>query len=283
MDVIPAIKKAHLQKGEWCWNDLRGQSLESVFRIAAMEFDEPEMLRLLAQLDAVVAEAKEPPKIDIAFGNDAFHVMTHAASIFGQLAMRARNMPDALSQIGKMAMLDRYPLRIEPVVPVLVSLEIMSEEEALRRLRYLIRDDDSEAASVLIGTALRFLMQVETSGSFSEAVWRLVVLEVVARRPQTLERCLRSLAHGYASDCAPVPAELDQLLDYGLELILRETLPDQKGSEPYYDRFAVRFQATVLVKSMRAAGRGSSLVLDAWDKAIEQDALPDTRRAAGLR
>ena len=64
-----------------------------------------------------------------------------------------------------------------------------------------------------------------------------------------------------------------------LDIIREETAPDIDNDHLLYEPHLARFRAAILAALLKAAGRGSTGVIDAWERAAAEDPLPDVRRA----
>jgi hypothetical protein len=87
-------------------------------------------------------------------------------------------------------------------------------------------------------------------------MWKELAQMIAARQPRPLARILRFIAH---------------------------MMRNNPGREHFgSDRFQVRYFSASLATSMDRRNRGDPAMRSAWAQAIEDDPLPDTRRARAV-
>lgn len=248
----------------------------------AVALNEVQLRDEISRLHAFIANHEPEPDLPDFFGDERLTVIEYCARMAAALAWRALAFPGASEPIRALAALDRYPLRVEPAAPALVRLGVMKHDDAIRRLRALLAGEEVIDA-LLLGAGLdELLRDGDRDEVYEAAMWRELAQSVAARRPESLARVLRFIAHVMRTEPARIPLAIDETLSFGLALILSETLTTEASEQLGYDPFLVRYFGAVLVTAMDRLDRGDPALREAWTKAIDDDPLPDTRRARSL-
>ena len=238
-----------------------------------------ELIEQIARLRRFIEHHPPAPTHPDIMGDKRGELIEQTASAFADLARLSIGVHAARTPIAELANLDRHPLRTEPAIPALVAIGIMSGDDGLAQMRtlFLSKKDGSER---LLAIALDELVRVPASDPvFEQAIWTEVNTTLLARRPGTVIACLRFLIFAFQKHRERVPSSIDADVLTALDIIREETAPDIDHDHVLYEPYLARFRAAVLAALLKAAGRGSTSVIDAWERAAAEDPLPDVRRA----
>lgn len=258
--------------------DLKSGALANLLRENQFLIDEAHLVALIERLHVYIANhAAVSARPDLFSSNDR-NLAQDCGRIVANLAMRAKSSPAATKKLRSLAILDRYPLRLEAAYPWLLDLGIVTVDAATKGLRALIGSGDETDVLVLSALLDQIYWSKGCEADLEAALWPEIAQVVAVRAPSPLMWALRFLASSMRKDAARVPAKIDDVLSIGLALILEETEMTGPAEQLRYDPFLARHFGAILVSAMDRNKRGDPAMRAAWSKAIESDSLPDTRR-----
>ncbi|ESW77788.1 SIR2 family protein [Mesorhizobium sp. C280B] len=258
--------------------DLKSGALANLLRENQFLIDEAHLVALIERLHVYIANhAAVSARPDLFSSNDR-NLAQECGRIVANLAMRAKSSPAATKKLRSLAILDRYPLRLEAAYPWLLDLGIVTVDAATKGLRALIGSGDETDVLVLSALLDQIYWSKGCEADLEAALWPEIAQVVAVRAPSPLMWALRFLACSMRTDPARVPAKIDDVLSIGLALILEETEMTGPAEQLRYDPFLARHFGAILVSAMDRNKRGDPAMRAAWSKAIESDPLPDTRR-----
>jgi hypothetical protein len=279
IDVQAAVSSALLFDVPLSDSVVVERALANAFAVKEFLMNEAQIVCELKRLYVFVVGHPPAPDHPDFFGNERDDLVDFCARMVAGLAFRSLAYPVALATLRELVVLDCYPLRLDAAIPSLVKAGILSVGEAAERLRTMLADNDAVAPRLLGAFLDNVLVINDPDPDFEKAMWSELALAVAARRPSVLARILRFIAHIIGTDPVRIPVALDDTLSIGLDLIRSETGMAAPQARLGYDTYLVRFFSASLVTAMDKQGRGDRAVLAAWREAIDQDPLPDTRRA----
>ena len=108
---------------------------------------------------------------------------------------------------------------------------------------------------------------------------------MLARRPGNVTACLGFLIPAFQNHHKRIPNSIDTNVLTALEIIRYESAPAIDHDHLLYKPHFARFRAAILAGLIKAAGLGSTSVIDGWERSAAEDPLPDMRRGwdTGLR
>jgi hypothetical protein len=258
--------------------DLIDDTLAHVLQNQDLAFDEAIIVNQVERLNAFVGSHAPQPRRRNPFGDKQEDLIENCARMVASLALRGARQQCAFETLRTIAAGDSYPLRLEPALPALASLGLISADDAITRLRRLFESTDEIDSIALDVLYDQFRWDAPMPPEVEQAIWHEVAKLVVVRKPAALSTTLRFVAHMARRDPDRIPRTLDELLSLGLASILSETDMTSTSTTSEFDPFLVRFFAALLVTELNAAGRCDPVLSRAWAEAIENDPLPDTRR-----
>lgn len=235
----------------------------------------------IEKLRAFLADHAPAPKHPEFFRDQRSDLVGGTSRAAAALARRSIGNNALKPAVAALAALDRYPLRKEPMIPALVALGLMSVEAAVAEIRWLLAETGSDDSAV-VGVLADQIAQGAVCKELEAPLWAELVQAVAVRRRGPLARILRLLTHVLRVAPDRVPANLDGMLSMGLMLILSETDTAGPVTHPEYDPFLVRFYGALLVTMMAGRSRGESSMIAAWQEAIADDPLPNSRSAEAI-
>ena len=278
-DVQAAVSSALLTDEPLTDEAVAEGALAYAFMSRNFAMGEGQVLRELARLRAFVANHLPEPPYPELFGNQRTALVRYTSLVAAGLVRRAVDVPDAAIAIRDLFTPGRYPLRIEPSLPALVRIEMVGDADAVRQFRDMLAGNTAIETLMLDGFLDSFSDSQDGYPAFELQIWDEVAQTIVARRPGPLAGLLRFVAHTMQQDAGRVPTSLDGMLSLGLRLILDETSMTSPARHLEYDPLLIRYFAASLITAMARHDRGDAVVHAAWSAAIEDDPLPDTRRA----
>ncbi|MER9133309.1 SIR2 family protein [Mesorhizobium sp. M0768] len=258
--------------------DLKSGALANLLRGKQFLIDEAQLVALIERLHVYIANHAAVSARPDLFSSSDRNLAQECGRIVANLAMRARSSPAATEKLQSLAILDRYPLRLEPAYPSLLDLGIVAVDAAIEGLRALTGSGDETDALVLSALLDQMYWSKSCEPDFEAVFWREIAHVLAVRTPAPLNCAIRFLASSMRKDQARIPAEIDEALSIGLRLILDETEMTGPAEHLRYDPFLARYLSAALVSAMDRSNRGDPAMRAAWSEAIESDPLPDTRR-----
>lgn len=243
------------------------------------DLDEKQLLGEIERLHAYVAAHDPPPQYRNPFHTDHGELVEYCGRMLAGLARRVLAYPAALEPLRALVALESYPLRIEPAIPALIRLNLLSSQDAMPKVRALLAADEDVEALLLSGLIDQLANRDLVEPAFDAGLWQAFSHVVATRQPGALTRIMRYTAEIMRRDPSRVPTEVDASLSVGLGRILVETGIDELASVLGYEPFLVRYFAALLVTAMAREDRVDLTVSKAWAEAIDTDPLPDMRRA----
>ncbi len=238
-----------------------------------------ELVEQITRLRRFIEHHPPAPTHPDIMGDRRGELIEQTASAFANLARLSIGVEAARRPIAELANLDRHPLRTEPAIPALVAIGIMSRDDGLAQMRALFVSKEG-GSERLLGIALGELVRVPASDPvFEQAIWTECGTSLLARRPGAVTACLGFLIIAFQKHRERVPNSIDADVLTALDIIREETAPDIDHDHLLYEPHLARFRAAILAALLKATGRGSTSVIDAWERAAAEDPLPDVRRA----
>ncbi|MDX8450943.1 hypothetical protein, partial [Mesorhizobium captivum] len=122
--------------------DLKSGALANLLGQNHFLIDEGQLAALIERLHVYIANHAAVSARPDLFGSSDRNLGQECGRIVANLAMRAKSSPAATKKLRSLAMLDRYPLRLEAAYPWLLDLGIVSVDAATKGLRALTGSGD---------------------------------------------------------------------------------------------------------------------------------------------
>ncbi|RCL04715.1 hypothetical protein BBA71_12200 [Acetobacter pasteurianus] len=246
-----------------------------------VEFDADRLNKEIERLRTFVINHPAKREGQSLFGDPSANVEVETARLTAALSKRVIDVPEAKDSLKALISSQRYPLRLEPALPTLVLLGLVTPEAAVEKIKRLFQQPE-DGTALLVALFDQYVEGASGGALVDDGFWRQAVYTVAMRGAPTLIATLRFLAWMMSNDPARMPTAEDNLLSAGLDSILIETDVNRDNGGLDYDPFIVRYFAASLVTAMEIAKRGDPATHAAWASAIAADPLPDTRRARDL-
>ncbi|MBB5985326.1 SIR2 family NAD-dependent protein deacylase [Sphingobium lignivorans] len=241
--------------------------------------DEKQLLGEIERFHVYVAAHDPPPQRRLSLDNNDGRIVNNCGRMLAGLVKRALVYPSALEPLRVVVELERHPLRIEPAIPALIRLNLLSPEVAMSKVRALLAADEDVEASVLSGLIDELRNRDLVDPAFDCELWQAFSQVISSRQPGALVYIMRYTAEVMRDDPSRIPTKVDASLSAGLERILAETGTDELVSGLSYEPFFARYLGALLVTAMAREKRVIPTFSQAWAEAIDADPLPDMRSA----
>lgn len=235
--------------------------------------------REIDRLREFVEHHSPAPKHMELFGMQRTGMVINCSLMAAALAGQVSCWPELHDPIASLLAIDRYPLRIEPSIPAMTKLELITIPDAMKVIEDLNREDSDEARQFRSHVFYMVRTTQDLPSEFLKRYWNEIAELLKSRRPLTLNGVLAGLMEAYGSQKTMVPEHLDGIVCKELGFLLDETRMTLANEDLDYDPFAVRISAAGLFTTMNRLGKCNKKLAESWNKAIDEDPLPDTRRA----